>query len=166
MLAIIDDVLNAGGELIMWSTFLRFDETPMKLVVVDSRIMKEYRSLFRRTKKAWAEASAFIQRKLADKAPTKLLQTEVRYSLLVRIKNTFHAFRFHPIATLQPLARLTAETFYCALRLTEGRTLVEDLKGRFKHVQRWASTDNFGAIEKEERAYAHAHPEDSFRISV
>lgn len=148
---ICDDVDRMGGTNVLMSLFTRYDETPMRLCVVDSEAM------WRLPTPHGADAQgvmATFQSAITtdrDSAVTKLLQTEYIVSVLVSVRGEFYNFTFRPMVPIQSLGRTTGEVYVKCLRETEKALGLHEFVPRFKRFQRCSCTDGDSAIAKAER---------------
>ena len=152
--AIISDCRRRGGRLVTFTTSVRYDETPMKLVVLDADNTWGLPSECFDTAKVSKDAWALIQERVRDSAPTKLLQTEYVLTALIWLPqpNQHVLFTFLVVSPVQPMARATSNVYLAALARSEGMMAFDVLKKNFSRAQRLSSTDGDGAIARAERA--------------
>ena len=132
-----------------WTQRVRFDETPLRLLVLDSETLWQLADCTSDTlRSVLAEAAAAA----SDAAITKLLQTERHIALLVWVGGQYFSFRFRPPAWVQSMGRTTANCFYHCTWLSWCALQVEDEVKRFMYRDKLVATDGDLAIGRAERA--------------
>ena len=149
--AIAADTRRLGGRLLTYTTVLRYDETPMKLVTVDRECVSGLPEEFFESKQVSDDAWALLQHQMRDSAPTKLLQTEYTVSALVFVLDRYVLFSFPIVTPIQAMARTTTNVFYSCLEISEGAMGLSSAKSSFSRSQRLSSTDGDKAIARCER---------------
>ena len=92
--ALVDSTRRANGELLTFTTFVRYDETPIKLVTIDSSTLWGLPEEFLTFHSCAQDCRDLVQQALRDKAPTKLLQTVYRFGALIKLDRKFRFFFF------------------------------------------------------------------------
>ena len=138
-----DGILAAGGRLLVWSHRRRYDETPIKLCIVDAEVLWSLGNDFG---KLLADVLEDAIPTSADAGVAKLLQYEHVFSLLTSIDDEYYAFVFRPPTWPQSLERTTGEGYYTAQRFTAAAYQLEDQAARFERQERLPCTDGDAAV--------------------
>lgn len=109
--AIKIDIERAGGCLITFTTFVRYDETPTKLSVVDSAVLYGLPPELLDTKAMSKESITYLKQTARDSAPTKLLQTEFLFTSSAQLADRFVLLAFRAVAPVQAMAKTTASVY-------------------------------------------------------
>ena len=147
-----NDVDRAKGRCHVFTLFARFDESPMKMAVLDSYDLWEVlsedwmRELFEET----AEALTTLRRH--DVGVVKMLNVEFVITILVSISGQYFHFHFYPKMPLLGMGRTTAECFFISLKKLILALGVQEVMGRFLRKIFAATTDADGAVAKAIRA--------------
>lgn len=161
MRAVKADTERAGGCLITFTTFARYDETPMKMAVVDSDVLFGLPPELLDTHALSRESMAYLKQAVRDSAPAKLLQTEFLFTSLVRLADRFILLAFRAVAPVQAMAKTTASVYYAASLKLESIFALGDIATEYSRVQRASCTDGDGAIARAERARAETFPREA-----
>ena len=148
---LLDLAESQGGQGLLLSIHLRYDETPFTVVIVDevhsAPLPPSFESL-----RDMVEPMDY-RNLVRDKGPTKILQTECSLTCLFRINNEYSAVTFEVAVPLSSMQRCTGECYYAAAhRLYDILHLDEAMTNRFARLQRCVCSDSDGAIDKAERA--------------
>ena len=160
LIAIVADTTAAGGSCVSLTLYVRYDETPMKLVVADSDELWGLGPEFFSTKDVAADSLAVLNKTIRDCAPAKLLQTEYKLAALVCIGARYYLFVFDVVTPIQSLGKTTSCAYWAALKRSEDALGLGDIKSKFAFVQRCACTDGDNAIDRAERALQVARPKE------
>ena len=166
MTKIIADIKAAGGELVTMTESTRFDETPLKLTVVDDVILQEFPDCFlgnRETEAALQEVKKSICVCFKDTAPTKVLQTQRMYGLLVKLEEKYSFITFVAVLPILAMERTTARNYSACSQMMDLLYPADALFTEFKRSQKLVCTDGDGAIARSERARASEFPGDVLR---
>lgn len=155
--AIKIDTERAGGCLITFTTLVRYDETPTKLVVVDSDVMFGLPPELLDTKAMSEESIAYLKQAARDSAPTKLLQTEFLFTSLAQLADRFVLIAFRAVAPVQSLTKTTAFVYYVASSTLEYIFGLGNIAAECQRVQRTSCTDGDGNCPSGAREGREAH---------
>jgi hypothetical protein len=142
--AIVCDCRRKGGRLVTFTTSVRYDETPMKLVVLDADNTWGLPYECFDTTKVSKEAWALLHARVMDSAPTQLLHTEYVLSVLAWLPNPIQhvLFTFPVVSPMQPMRiKIVIVYLLSALAQSEGMLALDELKTSFARAQRLSSTD-------------------------
>lgn len=159
--AVEQDTKRAGGSLVSFSTFVRYDETPMKLAVVDTDVLLGLPTELFDVRAVSLESQNHLRQALRDTAPAKLLQMELMFSCLVRLGERFVLLAFRVVCPVQAMARTTACVYFDSAAKLEATFNLEDVQSQYNRVQRASCTDGDGAIAKAERARLAVHEREA-----
>jgi hypothetical protein len=136
------------------TSFLRCDESSMKLVTVDADFMFELPPEFSHLEAEWQKHMALAR----DVGPTKLLQTEIVVTIMVMLGGKYTIFSFPVLVPIQAMGRTTSSTYYLCLERTWRLVGIADLAFFFERVQRAFCSDGDGALERQDRAKCLEEP--------
>lgn len=140
-------VLEAGGELVSFTTRVRYDETPL---VVRGRSLDNIAEALPPGCEA-PEALIAATAPQQEAAPTKLVQMEWLGGMLVEVNGAFSLITFDLPISVSAVDRTTADVY---AELQRRAPDLRYLEGRFSRSQRLSTTDADGACCKAERAVA------------
>ena len=146
--SVVGDVQGRGGELICFSWFTRYDETPLKFRVSDGASLDKFSA---RVGGATRQLDLGMNPVFQDTVPHKVCQTESGVSMLVRVADEFWQATLHLTCWLQAMDSTRAACYFRALQQT--RLSCDEVAKEFRCRQRIASTDGDGAVAKAERAF-------------
>jgi len=149
------DVQQAGGRLITFSEAVRYDETPLQLSVVDDQLLQDFPESFAAARESLAaidELKSLVGTRHYDTGPTKILQTQRSFSLLVSVGDRFFCFSIAAVMPVLSMERTTANCYFDCLQLLDSLHQVEGVASQFERRQRLSCTDGDGAIDRAERA--------------
>ena len=137
--AVIKDAKEKASQLLLFQTSARYDETPMRLVLLDClRAMG-----LDPTADVSTELGPIPPHVFRDAATSKLFQMEFAISLLIKLANgSFFMLTFEVLMPIRSIERTTADNYYLMLRQTEfelGRVLT--LGKEFARRQRVSVTE-------------------------
>lgn len=162
--AVIQEVKTAGGTAILWSEFLRYDETPMRTRLVDPELLQQSTS----TTIALGASSSSTQVVSVTCQAThvaKILQTQRQYAMLFHIPGKGHVqIRFETPCWLQSLSRTTGEAYWAALELSELEGEPE-LAEQFARAERIVCTDAAGGCTRYERVHEASSGRPALRVT-
>ena len=156
---IVQDALAGKGSFDLLALFLRYDETPLPVICIDSHDVMGIPPEFRRGRARGRQFQRWLKDACRDPAPAKLLQTEVVIAILVTLRGRRLAVGARPPVPWLALEKETTEVFWAAITYIEGIMGIRKLEKLADCVFRGVGTDRFSAILKFERALNASRPE-------
>ena len=98
---IVEEVKQRGGRLKTFYLFFRYDETPMKMTVLDTEILYGMSEDLANMLREYLPADHLVR----DAGVVKLLQTEVTVAALTQVDNTYRLFSWTPALPIQAMSR-------------------------------------------------------------
>ena len=150
------DVLARGGKLHAIYRFLRCDETPMKMTIVDNDALELLPTeLQEKLQQLYAQ---FGQDK--DIGIAKLLQCEMQVAVLVEVRGAWRVFSWQPPCPIQSMSRCTPENYALCLHAHEQSLGFDDLADGFQYKRIWRNTDGDGAVGRSRRVFSNLEHRD------
>ena len=143
MTSVISDVRRAGGGLVSFTDSVRYDETPLKLTVVGDSRMAEFPDGFAATTDTVAEVAELrkiVDMKCKDATPTKLLQTQRVFGVLVSLGSEFFFITLIAIVPVLSMERTTSTNYFRCHDILDKLYPVGDLAAQFGRAQRLGCT--------------------------
>ena len=147
-------VLSNSGELDFINAHERKDETPMTIASCDRDILAglddEDAELQRLVLEGCSRTGESLHAS-RDRAPTKLLQTEIVLTVGVSLNGRFMVFTYACLIPLQEMARTTGEVYYDGFMVNMGVLDFKELAAGFKLCSVTGCSDGATAIERSYR---------------
>ncbi len=151
---LVAKVQAAGGECIVYSEYMSYDETPLPLNV---RATEDIAGLTTDLVPAHGEVVAKPSSSYtAVEKHAKILQTECVVSVLFRLHNTFQEVHFELPCALQVVDRCTGETYVACSEAS--RPPFESIIEHFKRSDRHVMADGDTTVARAERALENRGP--------
>ena len=112
--ALKQEVVSHGGRLVSISLDEKRDETPMCIATIDYSAIEQ---LAESGLAEFAELKDFATPEGRDRAPSKLLRTQLGLTLLVYMQGRYITLSYDVITPLQSMGRTTGEVYFESLRV-------------------------------------------------
>ena len=108
---VCNEVCANGGEMLVWTEKLSFDEATMPLRVFDDEVVNSL-GLGAAVDRSVAQPGRVITTRVSQKAPSKILQTARWYSCLFRVAGVYLHLQVEVLVPLQIMASGKADVYY------------------------------------------------------
>ena len=150
---VCSEVSAKGGELLVWTEKLSFDEATMPLRVFDDEVVNSA-GHGRAVDESGTQPGRVITTRVSQAAPSKIMQSARWYGCLFRVAGVYLHLQMEVVVPLQIMAAGKADVYYrCIAASCYG---LGDIANRFKRKQRLAITDGDGAVALALRAISKA----------
>ena len=144
-------VVALGGKAHCFYIFVKYDESPMKMTLVDADVLY---GLDDELQASLAALFSDAQVKERDSGPVKLLQTQYTVAALYEVNSDFKLFTWRPPCPIQAMSRTTHQNYALALKLSSSALGLDTLGAGFDFEFRVPTTDGDLAIRQAERGMA------------
>lgn len=138
------DVLAKGGSLVAAYLFMRCDETPLMMTVVDNDLLTLLPDELQ-AQLQLAQDAGYLPR-IRDQGVAKLLQVEMTVVVLVEVGGSWKAFTYRPPCPILSMARCTPENYHSCLHMLQSALGFETVADGFMYQRGWRTSDGDNAV--------------------
>ena len=160
---LIAHVKALGGVPLLLSLFVRYDESPLTLTVVDFEALGPIAAIDGLDECVLEDLFGCLSNPRHDAGVTKLLQTEYIVSALFKVADQYFEYCFKIPVPPQAMGRTTSQAYYKALQYSQTALGLDEFRPAFRRSQRAAATDGDAAVDKSERAMSGEHGDVTLR---
>ena len=148
MHALCRKVLDNGGELISFSEYSSYDETPLPVMVkAEEAVVVPIACAA--VVPAEADGGNAVIKTASEEPKAKILQMEYRISFLVKIGRTYQDVNLELPCPLQVIDRDTGDTYAHCLDFSKKG--IDSISGQFQRRDRHVMSDSDTAVQRGER---------------